>query len=68
MKSVANIALIVSLILFSIFITNVYLGSADKGVFLSEVHEVKVLFSSVLAFVVGILIKAAEQESQSKGL
>lgn len=64
MKNVANIALIASLILFSTFFINVYLASSGKGVFLTELSEVKVLIVSVIAFVVGILTKASEQNNQ----
>ncbi len=54
--------LILSLILFLIFFTNVGFGAAGLGEFLGDVPQMLLLLASVCLFVIGIL----QCESQSK--
>jgi membrane associated rhomboid family serine protease len=48
-------SLIVSAILFAVFAANVALGSSGRDVFLTDVHEMLVLFAAVIAFVSAIV-------------
>lgn len=59
-------SLVLSLILFGIFGLNVAMGAIGSGVFLSDVGEMLLLLSSTVFFVIGILKKEADAQSQQK--
>lgn len=64
MTNFAKQMLIISLILFVVFFTNVGFGAAKLGEFLGDVPQMLLLLASVCLFVVGIL----QCEKQSKSL
>ena len=52
-------ALAIAAILFAVFVTNVFLGATGGSQYLTDVHEMIILFATSIAFVVAILKREA---------
>lgn len=59
--------LIISIILFAIFVANVAMGALARAAFLGDVSEMLVLFAASLFFVAAIIKReaAAKEDNQS---
>ncbi len=60
MKGPGTAALVAALICFTVFFANVAAGAAGLGVFLDDVAEMLLLFTSAIFFVIGVLMREAE--------
>ena len=59
--------LILSLLLFAVFATNVAVGAATGATFLGDIGEMLVLFAASAVFVVAILKKEADHKKGDGG-
>jgi len=58
-----NLPLILALVCFIAFFSNVALGAAGMGVVLGDVGEMLTLFVSAVLFVIGILLRERDADT-----
>ena len=56
--------LIISAIIFAIYIANVVLGATGGAAFVGDVSEMLLLFASVIAFVIAVLQREAAEKNK----
>lgn len=57
--------ILLTIVLFALFVTNIVLGAFASAPFLGDVGEMLILLCSSLAFVVVILQREAEEKAKS---
>lgn len=58
--------LIIALVLFGIYVTNVFLGATSDTAFMTDVPEMVTLFIAAVFFTVGILQREAAAKANDK--
>ena len=59
-----KVAMTLACLFFGVFVANVSVGAAGRGVFLSDIQEMLCLFAECFSFVVAILVL---ERNQMKG-
>ncbi len=57
--------LIISAVIFAIYIANVFLGATGGSPFVGDVSEMLLLFAAVIAFVIAILQREAAEKKKN---
>jgi len=58
-------SLLLSALLFAVFVANVALGASGAGAFLGDVGEMLLLFATTIMFVIAILKKEADRKANA---